>query len=135
MLAVAAARLAELEAICERERCPFAVVGEATGEEKLVLGDAHFGNTPIDMPISVLFGKPPRMLRDVARLHFRRPGLDLTQVSLPESISSFRILGPRSGITSGASLRPSWCICWLGPSDPEACSMPLPIGSTMRSRC
>jgi phosphoribosylformylglycinamidine synthase len=85
VLAVAAARLAELEAICERERCPYAVVGEATGEEKLVLGDAHFGNTPIDMPMSLLFGKPPRMLRDVERLNFRRPGLDLTQVSLPEA--------------------------------------------------
>jgi len=85
VLAVAAARLAELEAICERERCPFAVVGEARGEEKLVLGDVHFGNTPIDMPMSLLFGKPPRMLRNVERLHFQRPRLDLTHVSLPEA--------------------------------------------------
>ena len=47
----AAARLEEFALICERERCPFAVVGEATGETKqLVVADRHFGNKPVDMP-------------------------------------------------------------------------------------
>jgi phosphoribosylformylglycinamidine synthase len=66
VLAVERRRLAEFEAICARERCPFAVVGEATEEQRLQLGDRHFDARPIDMPMSLLFGKPPRMQRDVA---------------------------------------------------------------------
>ncbi len=65
VLAVDRERLAEFEAICARERCPFAVVGEASAEAHLRLGDAHFDNVPIDMPMGLLFGKPPKMLRDV----------------------------------------------------------------------
>ena len=65
VLAVARERLAEFEALCVRERCPYAVVGEATDEERLVLGDRHFDARPIDMPMPLLFGKPPRMHRDV----------------------------------------------------------------------
>jgi len=85
VLAVAAERLAVFEAICERERCPCAVVGEATDVEKLLLTDRHFGDTPIDIPTSLLFGKPPRMSRTAERLRFQRPALDLSQVSLPDA--------------------------------------------------
>ena len=67
VLAIAAERLAEFEAICRRERCPYAVVGQATGETHLTLADAHFGDSPIDIPMQLLFGKPPRMHRDVVR--------------------------------------------------------------------
>ncbi len=63
VMAVPAARLATFAALCERERCPFAVVGEATEEKRLVLDDPHFKNTPIDLPLEVLLGKPPRMHR------------------------------------------------------------------------
>jgi phosphoribosylformylglycinamidine synthase len=55
------------QAICERERCPFAVVGEATEEPHLTVTDSHFGNSPVDMPLEVLLGKPPRMHRSVTR--------------------------------------------------------------------
>ncbi len=68
VLAVAADQLDTFKAICERERCPFAVVGEATDAQHLTLGDRHFDANPIDMPMSLLFGKPPRMHRDVQRL-------------------------------------------------------------------
>ncbi len=63
VLAVPAARIEAFAAICARERCPFAVVGEATAERQLVLEDDHFRNTAIDMPLDVLLGKPPRMHR------------------------------------------------------------------------
>ncbi len=64
--------VAEFEEICARERCPFAVVGYATRERRLVLSDARFPasdpqHAPIDLPLDVLFGKPPRMQRDVRR--------------------------------------------------------------------
>ncbi|MBQ1782823.1 MAG: phosphoribosylformylglycinamidine synthase [Gammaproteobacteria bacterium] len=65
VLAVPAERLADFDAICQRERAPYAVVGEATAEQTLRLTDSHFGNTPIDLPLNVLLGKPPRMHRDV----------------------------------------------------------------------
>ncbi len=63
VLAVDAADFERFKAICERERCPFAVVGEATEEPHLTVADSHFGNKPVDMPLNVLLGKAPRMHR------------------------------------------------------------------------
>ncbi|MGD8309799.1 MAG: phosphoribosylformylglycinamidine synthase, partial [Chromatiales bacterium] len=85
VIAVKTDRLEAFKAICERERCPWAVVGEATGEEDLVLGDGHFDNSPIDIPTALLFGKPPRMLREVQRRPFRRPELSFAGLSLREA--------------------------------------------------
>ena len=85
VLAIAAERLEEFRAICERERCPYAVVGETTAEQHLLLGDAHFGNAPIDMPMPLLFGKPPRMLRDVRHHPFHKLALDLAGIDLKEA--------------------------------------------------
>jgi phosphoribosylformylglycinamidine synthase len=68
VLAVDEARMEVFEALCERERCPCAVLGEATDEQQLVLGDGYFDNTPIDLPMGLLLGKPPKMLREVRRL-------------------------------------------------------------------
>ncbi len=64
VLAIGAAGLGRFEAICARERCPYAVVGHATADDQLVVDDEHFGNRPIDMPLGVLLGKPPRMRRE-----------------------------------------------------------------------
>ncbi len=91
VLAVPAARLATFEALCARERCPFAVVGEATEEKRLVLEDPHFRNTPIDMPLEVLLGKPPRMHRTDRALTRVLAPLDLAGVSLAEAAR--RVLG------------------------------------------
>ena len=68
VLVIAAAQLAAFGALCDRERCPFAVVGEVTGDARLRVDDPRFGNTPVDMPLETLLGKPPRMTRDVRRL-------------------------------------------------------------------
>lgn len=65
VLSVAPENLEKFAAICARERAPFAVVGEATEEQHLSLHDADFDNQPIDMPLDVLLGKPPKMHRDV----------------------------------------------------------------------
>jgi phosphoribosylformylglycinamidine synthase len=67
VLAVAPENLATFTTLCDRERCPYAVLGEASEDPRLVLHDTHFANTPIDLPLEVLLSKPPRMLRDVAR--------------------------------------------------------------------
>ena len=68
VLAVAPERMQEFAALCERERCPFAVVGATTTERRLVVTDRHFGNAPVDMPVEVLLGKPPRMIREARRV-------------------------------------------------------------------
>ncbi len=85
VLAVPAARLATFEALCARERCPFAVVGEATEEKRLVLEDPHFKNTPIDLPLEVLLGKPPRMHRSDKTLARPLAPLTLGGVTLAEA--------------------------------------------------
>jgi phosphoribosylformylglycinamidine synthase len=86
VLAVPAAHLETFKKLCERERCPFAVVGEATEEKRLVLEDAHFKNRPIDLPLEVLLGKPPRMHRtDATRPRPRHP-LDLSTLT-PKAVA------------------------------------------------
>jgi phosphoribosylformylglycinamidine synthase len=85
VLGVSPARMAEFEALCARERCPFAVLGEATAEEVIAVSDAHFANRPIDLPLGVLLGKPPRMQRDVKRIDFARSPLDLASIDLAEA--------------------------------------------------
>ncbi len=74
VLAIGVNDLAEFEAICQRERCPYAVVGDATVARQLVLTDPRRDLTVIDLPMDVLFGKPPRMHRDAIRV---KPRIDL----------------------------------------------------------
>ncbi|HTQ31536.1 MAG TPA: phosphoribosylformylglycinamidine synthase, partial [Opitutaceae bacterium] len=82
VLAIPAARIGVFQQLCERERCPFSVVGEATGEKRLVLEDPHFKNKPIDLPLEVLLGKPPRMHRREASQKRPLLPLDLGGLSL-----------------------------------------------------
>ncbi|MFH2077874.1 MAG: phosphoribosylformylglycinamidine synthase [Pseudomonadota bacterium] len=85
VLGVAADRVADFEAICRRERAVFAVVGHATAEERLVLR-APDDSTPIDLPMDVLFGNSPKMLRDTQREPAPRwPRLDSARLDLHEA--------------------------------------------------
>ncbi|WP_395119944.1 phosphoribosylformylglycinamidine synthase [Rhodanobacter sp. FW102-FHT14D06] len=87
VLAIAQENLAEFEAMCIRERCPYAVVGEATRERRLLLTDPRRELTVIDLPMDVLFGKPPRMHRDAVRVTPRVDLLpDLTGIDLDEAL-------------------------------------------------
>ena len=78
--------LALFTELCERERCPFAVVGEATEEPQLVVHDSLFDNNPIDIPMSTLFGKPPKMTRELSRQQIENAELDLSEVTLDEAV-------------------------------------------------
>ena len=64
-LAIKQEQLEDFKALCERERCPYAVLGETTEAMELKVHDRHFDDYPVDMPLDVLLGKPPKMLRDV----------------------------------------------------------------------
>jgi phosphoribosylformylglycinamidine synthase len=86
VLAVPAERIDTFAKLCERERCPFAIVGEATEEKRLVLDDPHFKNQPIDLPLDVLLGKPPRMHRKASTATRKLAPLTLGDVTLAEAI-------------------------------------------------
>jgi phosphoribosylformylglycinamidine synthase len=73
------------KALCERERCPFAVVGVATEERQLELVDKG-AESPVDMPMNVLLGKPPKMHRDVKTVERTFAPLDLTGVDLQKAV-------------------------------------------------
>ncbi|KAJ3021543.1 hypothetical protein HKX48_008305 [Thoreauomyces humboldtii] len=77
VLAVLPKDLARFEGICKRERCPYAVVGVATAEKTLKVIDSLLGTTPIDLPMSTLFGKPPKMHRTGATLTPERPAFQI----------------------------------------------------------
>jgi phosphoribosylformylglycinamidine synthase len=86
VLAIAPASLGLFRALCERERCPFAVVGKATKDGQLTVTDRHFKNAPVDMEMDVLLGKPPKMTRNVEHVvptlrPFSAEGLDLDEAA------------------------------------------------------
>jgi phosphoribosylformylglycinamidine synthase len=85
VLAVHPDRMAQLRTLCERERCPFAVVGTATAEHQLIVEDTLFSNRPVDMDLAALLGKPPRMTRNATHTARALPPLDLRGVTLEEA--------------------------------------------------
>jgi phosphoribosylformylglycinamidine synthase len=103
VLAIDRSRLEAFKQICERERCPVAVLGEATEAAHLLVSDSHFGKNPageaalaermgkpIDLDLSVLLGKPPRMLREVRRVKRKVPAFKTRKLDLKESV--YRVL-------------------------------------------
>ncbi len=87
VLAIAQQHIDAFTRLCERERCPCAVVGEAIAEHEpqLIVGDGHFDNDPVSMPLDVLLGKPPKMLRDVHHLSMHRSELDTRRIDVQEA--------------------------------------------------
>nr|WP_286267857.1 phosphoribosylformylglycinamidine synthase [Thalassotalea atypica] len=89
VMAVSDEQLPVFEAICQRERAPFAVVGKATEEEHLTVTDEHFAgsekDTPIDLPLDVLLGKTPKIIKDVKSVKETGKTLDLSNVSVKEA--------------------------------------------------
>ena len=85
VLGIAPSSLPLFTRMCERERCPFAVVGIATEERQLRVLDPEHDNYPVDMPMEVLLGKPPKMHRDVKRQATPKVALDLTGISLDDA--------------------------------------------------
>lgn len=99
VMAIDADQLQKFVDICKRERCLFAVVGEASKERHLRVEDTYFANkphdnkdeqrrraTPIDLDLSILLGKPPKMLRDVKRIKRKLPGFDTKPIDLKDAV-------------------------------------------------
>ena len=86
VLAIAPEHLEQFRIFCERERCPFEVVGVATEDDQLTVHDTEFNNDPVNMPLSVLLGKPPKMTRDVMRETPRLSACDISKIGLHDAI-------------------------------------------------
>jgi phosphoribosylformylglycinamidine synthase len=87
VMAILPEDLPQFKAICERERCPFAVVGYATEERHLTVKDTHFGNNPVDMDLSVLLGKPPKMMRDVKSVAKQLSVFDTSKIDIKDAVA------------------------------------------------
>jgi phosphoribosylformylglycinamidine synthase len=90
VLSIAPESLATFRAICERERCPFAVLGTATADGHLAVDDPLLKERPVDLDLEVVLGKPPKMLRDVRRVVQKPAPLSLDGVELKEA--AYRVL-------------------------------------------
>ncbi|BBL76454.1 phosphoribosylformylglycinamidine synthase [Methylomagnum ishizawai] len=85
VLALKPEAVERFRAFCERERCPYAVIGQATEEEHLVLTDRLFGNEPVNIPMSLLFGKPPKLRREAKHGGTALPALNFEGIGFPEA--------------------------------------------------
>jgi phosphoribosylformylglycinamidine synthase len=85
VLAIRPERVADFQALCERERCPCAVIGEATADQELMVGDGYFDNLSVDLPLEMLLGKPPKMLRETHHRPFHKPDFDPSGIDLEEA--------------------------------------------------
>jgi len=85
VLAIAKDDLHRFREICERERCLFAVLGETTLERQLLVEDPQFSNKPVDLPLNVLLGKPPKMRREVQRVAPVATPLDAAKLNIPDA--------------------------------------------------
>ena len=95
VLAVAPDQLDAFAQLCERERCPYAVIGEATAEQHLLVEDSHFRNDPqrarpIDIDLGVILGKPPRMKREVKRVKRKLPAFTTKGIDVKDA--AYRVL-------------------------------------------
>ena len=86
VIAVDVNRLHEFRAFCKRERAPYAVLGETTENMQLRVHDRHFDDYPVDMPLDVLLGKPPKMLRDVKHADIRQQPFDIDSIDLEQAL-------------------------------------------------
>ena len=85
VLALKPEALDQFRAFCERERCPYAVIGQATAEEQLVLTDRLLGDDAVNIPMSLLFGKPPKMRREGRRENPALAPIKLDGIELGEA--------------------------------------------------
>ena len=114
VLAVNSENLALFRAICERERCLYAVVGESTSDQQLIVEDQHYVNRSIDLPMSLLFGKPPRMLRDTSHLQCEQHGFDLKNIDIHEAalrVLSFPAVADKSFLITIADRSVTGLVC------------------------
>ncbi|HSX52848.1 MAG TPA: phosphoribosylformylglycinamidine synthase [Patescibacteria group bacterium] len=86
VLSVATKNLKLFQKLCTRERCPMSVVGKTTKKQQLIVHDSHFSNNPVNIPMNVIFGKPPKMVRNVSRQNVDLASLQTDKIELDEAV-------------------------------------------------
>ncbi|MBX2884470.1 MAG: phosphoribosylformylglycinamidine synthase, partial [Granulosicoccus sp.] len=86
VMAVDSDALGQFETICERERCPYAIVGKTSQERLLQVHDSHFNNDPVRMPLEVLLGKPPKLTIDTSSRGHAGDDFDATGIDLNQAV-------------------------------------------------
>lgn len=86
VLAIDESQLAVFEELCQRERAPYAVLGQALLEQRLTVTDKVLGDAPVDLPMDTLFGKPPRMHREATRLDVQHVPFDASTLDFREAL-------------------------------------------------
>ncbi|MCW8924358.1 MAG: phosphoribosylformylglycinamidine synthase [Gammaproteobacteria bacterium] len=89
-IAIDPEKIEDFKALCERERCPYAILGKTTEKLDLRVHDRHFDNYPVDMPLDVLLGKPPKMLRDVKTVRINQKAFETNSIDINEA--AFNVL-------------------------------------------
>ncbi|MCK5263623.1 MAG: phosphoribosylformylglycinamidine synthase, partial [Gammaproteobacteria bacterium] len=89
-IAIDPEKIEDFKALCERERCPYAILGKTTEKLDLRVHDNHFDNYPVDMPLDVLLGKPPKMLRDVKTVRINQKAFNTSNIDINEA--AFNVL-------------------------------------------
>ena len=87
VLAIAPKSLPLFEELCLRERAPYAVIGEATAKQALVLHDQYFDNDPINLPLDILLGKTPKMIRDVKSQKAKGDEFAVNEITIADAIN------------------------------------------------
>ncbi|MBV8497357.1 MAG: phosphoribosylformylglycinamidine synthase, partial [Gammaproteobacteria bacterium] len=90
VLAIPPASLAQFSAIAARERCPYALIGAIDASGRLTVRDELFADTPVDMPLEMLIGKPPRLTREVRSAPGERRRFAAAGIALREAV--YRVL-------------------------------------------
>lgn len=114
VLAVQSDRLHQFQTICERERCLFAVIGQAHSDQQLVVEDSLFQNHPVDLPMSMLFGNPPKMLRDTSHSKTRKSSLKFDNNKIDDAIErvlSFPAVADKSFLITIADRSVTGLVC------------------------
>lgn len=86
VLSIKAEKLEQFKMFCERERCPYAILGKATAEQNLIVHDSYFKNKPVDIPMDLLFGNTPKTHKKILRKKPRLNALDLSHVTVTEAV-------------------------------------------------
>ena len=80
-------KLSAFESLCERERCPYAILGQATKQQQLVVTDKHFSNKPVNIPMELLLGKTPKTKKQISNTKAVLTKLNLQDVRFEEAVN------------------------------------------------
>ena len=86
VLSIKPEKLQEFIKICQRERCPYAILGHATEEQDLIVTDSHFNNRPVDIPMSLLLGNTPKTYKSIKKQSAKVKPFDISNISLKEAV-------------------------------------------------